>query len=486
MFVCGCDENYNGWATAANDASWNYTNILPYIKKSHNVSDSTGSLLAGSCASYQGTSGPLVLSNSDSSSDFITPILRSATMELNFPQKNSANCGPPFTGFGNIPMSIKNGQRESAARAFLIPLNNKGNLYFMRNSTVTKVITAKDASNNWFAKGVNVITNCTKCPNIVLQASREVIVSAGSYNSPLILQRSGIGRASDLSTCGTAQVADVPVGKNLMDHVNLVSFWTMPGSGFTNNNITSTAYFTAQAASYLLNFSGYFSRLQGINYGGFINTLNSSANCPDIQIIVGRYEQNMPDIDILLNNKWGIKPEYASQILAVNKNSAILQVFTVVLQPKSRGTVNLRSCTDPFAPPIINANYFNDTSDLDTLVRGMTSLCNIFNTNSSRNAGISPLALNITECNTYTFCSDSYIRCYSKYFTMNLWHASGTNKMGTSTTDSVVDNRLRVFGVKKLRVVDASVMPVITAGNTQCPTYTIAEKAADLILADNP
>lgn len=482
MFVCGCDENYNSWATASGDSSWNYANILPYIKKSHSVQDPTGSLLAGNCASYQGTSGPLIVTNSDSSSDFITPILKSATMELNFPQRNSVNCGPPFTGFFNIPMSIYNGQRESAARAFLVPLNNKGNLYFMRNSTVTKVITSKDSTGAWSATGVNVITNRTKCPNIVLSASREIILSAGSYNSPLILQRSGIGKTSDI--CGTPQVNDLPVGKNLMDHIYLASFFTIPG--FTPDNFTASTYFVGEAAKYTNNFSGYFSRLQGINYGGFINTLNSAANCPDIQIVVSRYEQNNPDIDLMMNDKWGYKKEFADQIVNANKKSALIQVLAVVLQPKSRGTVNLRSCTDPFAKPIINGNYFNVTDDLDTLVRGMQTVCNIFNTNAARNAGINSLSFNITECNSYSYCSDSYIRCYAKYFTLNLWHPSGTCKMGTSPTDSVVNNRLKVFGVKRLRVIDASVMPFIPAGNTQCPVFTIAEKAADMILADNP
>ncbi|XP_070501294.1 glucose dehydrogenase [FAD, quinone]-like [Chironomus tepperi] len=484
MFVCGCDENYNSWATASGDASWNYANILPYIKKSHSVQDSTGSLLAGNCANYQGTSGPLIVSNSDSSSDYITPILKSATMELNYPQKNSANCGPPFTGFANIPMSIYNGQRESAARAFLVPLNNRANLYFMRNSTVTKVITAKDSTGAWGATGVRVITNCTKCPTINLSASREVIITAGSYNSPLILQRSGIGKAADLNACNITQVKDLPVGKNLSDHVLLMSYWTMPG--FLPDNFTASTFFTNEAAKYLLNYSGYFSRIQGLNYGGFINTLNSAANCPDVQILVSRYEQNNPDIDLMMNDKWGYKKEYADQIVNATKNYAVIQVMTAVLQPQSRGTVSLGSCTDPYAKPNIDGNYFNVTADLDTLVRGMQAVCNIFSTNAARNAGINPLIFNITECNSLSFCSDSYIRCYAKYFTMNLWHPTGTNKMGTSAADSVVDNRLRVFGVKRLRVADASIMPSITAGNTQCPTYTIAEKAADMILADNP
>ncbi|KAL7038803.1 hypothetical protein ACKWTF_009698 [Chironomus riparius] len=484
MFVCGCDEDYNSWATAAGDSSWNYANVLPYMKKSHSVQDPTGSLLAGNCAAYQGSSGPLIVTNSDSNSDYITPVMKSATMELNYPQRSSSNCGPPFTGFSNIPMTIYNGQRESAARAFLVPLRTKSNFYFMRNSTVTKVITAQDSTGAWVATGVNVITNFTKCPNIVLKAAREVILSAGSYNSPLILQRSGIGKAADLSTCGTPQVSDVPVGKNLMDHIYLTSFWTIPG--FTPNNFTASAFFTAEAAKYVNNFSGYFSRLQGINYGGFINTLNSAANCPDVQIVLARYEQNNVDIDLMMNDKWGYKKEYADQIINAAKDYALIQVLAVVLKPQSRGTVNLRSCTDPFAKPIINGNYFNVTDDLDTLVRGMQAVCNIFNTNAAINAGINPLIFNVTECNSYSFCSDDYIRCNAKYFTLNLWHPSGTCKMGTTATDSVVDKRLKVFGVKRLRVVDASVMPVITAGNTQCPTYTIAEKGADMILADNP
>ncbi|KAG5680941.1 hypothetical protein PVAND_010417 [Polypedilum vanderplanki] len=112
------------------------------------------------------------------------------------------------------------------------------------------------------------------------------------------------------------------------------------------------------------------------------------------------------------------------------------------------------------------------------------------------NKGAQPFIPPIAECANLTYCSDAYLACYLKYMTLNLWHPTGTCKMGQSPIDSVVDSNLRVFGVKRglgttrtnpmLRVVDASVMPVITSGNTQCPTYTLAEKAAALIIADNP
>ncbi|KAL7015011.1 hypothetical protein ACKWTF_016243 [Chironomus riparius] len=454
------------------------------MKKSHQVKDPSGSLLTGNCKDYQGTTGPLVLSNTDSSSDFVTSILKDASIELNIRQRSSANCGPPFTGFANIPMSINDGRRESAAKAFLVPLNDKNNFYFMRNSFVTKVITSKDSTGAWTATGVNVKTTSSKCSSIDLQASREVIISAGSYNSPLILQRSGIGKASDLNSCGITQIKDLPVGKNLMDHPVFVSFWTIPGS--LSNKLKSSAYFIKQLSQYMNDYTGYFSRVPGINYGGFINTLNASENCPDVQIIATGYEQNMPDMNIFMNDKWGFKPEFANQIVNANKDSAVIQVLLSVLHPKSRGTVSLRSCSDPYASPIINGNYFSDDEDLDTLVRGMKEVCKIFNTNAAKNAGIKPQIFNIPECDNLEFCSSSFIRCHAKYFTMNEWHASGTCKMGLSSNDSVVDNKLRVFGVKNLRVVDASVIPIIPSGNTQCPTYTIAEKAADMILNENP
>jgi choline dehydrogenase len=405
---------------------------------------------------------------------------------------------PNFHSFVNLGMTINNGERESAGRAFLVnPISTLPNFYFMRNATVTKVLATKDAATGTvLVTGVTVVTNNTACKTFNVKASREVIISAGSYGSPQILQRSGIGKAADLAACGIAQLKELPVGSNLNDHADVMSYFKMPGS-VTATIAAALLYYTNQGLSYVNSGRiGYFSHFGAASYSGFVNVTSRTATHPDVQYITGKYEQNMADINITINDKFGYKPAFAEQLIAYNKNYTLIQVMTIVLNPKSRGSVRYRSCTDPYASPIINGNYLSHPDDLAIMLKGMKNLCEIFNTPAMINAGVTPVIFDIPECAGLTFCSDAYNTCYSKYFSSNMWHPTSTCKMGTSATDSVVDSKLQVFGVKRglsttrtnpmLRVADASIMPFVTSGNTQCPTYTIGEKAAAMIIADNP
>ncbi|KAG5680480.1 hypothetical protein PVAND_009988 [Polypedilum vanderplanki] len=222
MYVCGTDDNYNKWAIAANDSSWNYTNILQYIKKHQNVQDLN--LNTGACANYHSTSGPIVVTNTGYTNDDFFPIYRTAVTQANYSILNDINCGPPYNGFVNLGMTIKAGERMTSGRGFLVsPIKTYSNFFFLRNGTVSKVLATKDATTGTIlVTGVNVVTNISTCTNIVIKASREIILSAGSYGSPQILQRSGIGKAADLATCGINQLKELPVGSNLNDLNELV------------------------------------------------------------------------------------------------------------------------------------------------------------------------------------------------------------------------------------------------------------------------
>lgn len=197
QYVCGTDKNYNDWARITEDSSWNYKNILKFIKKHQNMRDS--SLTEGKCAKYHGTDGPLSVSNLGYDADMLIPKLRNAAAELGYKELEDINCGPPYTGFVNIRMTSYNGQRESAARAFLVPLNRKNNFYLMKNSYVTNLIFENDErTNKPVLAGVKIKTDHSECRNIVVKASREVILSAGALTTPKILLQSGIGRREDL------------------------------------------------------------------------------------------------------------------------------------------------------------------------------------------------------------------------------------------------------------------------------------------------
>ena len=160
-----------------------------------------------------------------------------------------------------------------------------------------------------------------------------------------------------------------------------------------------------------------------------------------------------------------------------------LLVFTILLNPFSRGSVKLRSSNTNDAP-IIKSGYFEDNRDVDTMIRGINKFKQLVTTTRFKSLKSSIIKFPIPKCDPLPYPSDEYEKCYIKYFSAFLWHPSGTCKMGKSNdATSVVDSRLKVRGFSYLRVADASVMPVITTGNTQCPTYAIGQKAADLIKA---
>ncbi|KAG5680499.1 hypothetical protein PVAND_010006 [Polypedilum vanderplanki] len=442
MYVCGTDSNYNEWASLTGDSSWNYTNILQYIKKHQSMNDAA--LMASSCAYYHSTTGPLQVTNVGEYADPFNVYLKNASVDAGYAQLDDINCGAPYNGFVNVRFSIYGGQRNSAGRAFLIPIANYSNFYMMYNTTVNKVLATKDSTTGTILiTGVNVRTSISNCSNFNILASREVILSAGAYNSPQILQRSGFGKAADLNACNITQVNDLPVGYNLADHVLAMNYYLLP-----NINITDNFTLERQKAAYKMKLSEwggqyiscyndpYFPILSSGNIQGFINVNSkngSIAPYPDIQIITIVYDQFQADFDIILNERY------------------------------------------------------------DTRVK---AVCDLYKTPTMTNKGAQPFILPIDECANLTYCTDAYLTCYLKYMSMNLYHPTGTCKMGQSAADSVVDSKFQVFGVKRglltlrtnpmLRVVDASVMPNLPSGNTQCPTYTLAEKAADIILADNP
>lgn len=392
-------------------------------------------------------------------------------------------------------MYIRNGQRETTARACLSKLTNHTNFYLMKNTVVTSVITAKDLFGIVTVTGVNVITNNSNCGSFQIKAKREVILSAGVHNTPKILLQSGIGRSSDLCS-NVSQKISANVGYNYLDHVVSIHFFKVNESASMSGFLQSlnlTANLVLEAAKYYFTNTGYWSYLAGVNYHGLINTTNQSSPYPDIIFSFSRFDEALPDLNLMLNNHYGYKPDIASQISDWNQNSSILMVFVSLVKPLSRGTVKLRSCSDPNAAPIINANFMSNSTDTDTLLRGMKELQALMNTTTMRNFGVEDLKINITECNIYTRYSDSFNRCYLKYMTSGQWSTCGTCKMGKSSdSDAVVDKNLKVFGVTRiplftanLRVVDASVVPVLVMGDNQCEAFAIAEKAADMILADN-
>lgn len=474
LYVCGNDRDYDNWA-AQGSTGWDYNSIQPFMRKSEDNMDFTSS-------SYHGTGGYLTVSNY-SSTDPLIPVLKDAFSQLGYKQLSDYN-SRLYNGFAELQGTIRGGERCSAARAFLLPIKSNTRLFVMKGSTVSKVIL-----NGYIATGVNVKTGNADCPNIVLNATKEIILSAGALGSPKILLQSGIGRSADLTPFGISQVVSLPVGNNLQDHVLSVHFLKVNPNA-PMQTIDDDLW---DVQNYYFYRKGNYSNLGAMNYNGFINITDVNATYPDVQLSFYRFAKSQLYFFTILSN-FGFKDEYISTLVKLNYDFEIVMVFTVLLNPKSRGTVKLRS-SDPFASPKIVSGFLSVAEDVNTLVGGIQKMHRLIKTDAMQQTSAEFVKFSIPECDSLpypydpseTSVSTDYWKCYLKYFTMSLWHPTGTCKMGSSADPTtVVDKKLRVFGISKLRVADASIMPSITTGNTQCPTYMIGEKAADMIKASYP
>jgi choline dehydrogenase len=347
----------------------------------------------------------------------LTSAFIEAGVELGWPRNDDHN-GSSQEGFGTIQFTIRKGKRESTADAYLHPAQSRLNL-----TVWTQVLATRVLFDGTRAVGVAYLKDGREQQ---VQAKKEVILSGGSINSPQILMLSGVGPAEQLQKFGIDVVADVPgVGNNLQDHPNVVTY-----------------YMTKQS------FSEFGNAPEGI---AFIKT-----------------EQDLPEPDIQLM----FSPFFLSVTVPTVPGKGY-SVAVALVTPQSRGRLMLRSA-DPRVHPAIYANYLANQEDLQKLVKGITLVRRLNHTKAF--APYYERDVNPSQ----QIQSDIEMAEFIRTNLQTTYHPVGTCKMAHDDL-AVVDDQLRVYGVEGLRVVDASIMPIIVNGNTNAPTIMIAEKAADLL-----
>ncbi len=331
--------------------------------------------------------------------------------------------GAQQEGVGSYQLTVKDGKRHSAAAAFLMPVLQRPNLTITTGALVTRLLFEGTR-----AIGVEYLHECTLHQ---VSVNQEVILSAGAFDSPKLLMLSGIGDAAQLQAMGLSVVADLPgVGQNLQDHI-LVCV-VQESTQDVHPEITSN----------------------GIEAGLFLHSEGNIEVAPDLQCFFGPIQFLAP----------GYAPASSGFTGAVS-----------LTRLQNIGSVSLRS-PDPKDPPILQMNYLQSQADVQKLVEGIKLIRQLFQTSvfdEFRGQEIAPGA-NVQ--------SDEALEAYIRDTCSTVWHPVGTCKMGTDPM-AVVDPELRVHGIAGLRVVDASIMPTITTGNTNAPTIMIGEKATDLIKA---
>jgi len=485
-FNCGNENNYNLWANLTKDPSWKYENMLKIFQKITKIDDET---LKNDpeCSKVYGSTGPVTLSPFKSQNGEI-PILKEALNEAGYDMLKDINCGK-WIGYYNPSRTIKNGERNAAAGAFLATAKDKKNLMILKGATIDKLLMKRTSSSSSGSSevsvtGVRVKTANSKCKHFDIKARREIILGAGTFNTPRILMRSGIGRKSALKPLGIKQTLNLPVGENYRDNVYSTHYIVI-------SKPQEVADPNAPPAAdpydlYLFNRTGPLAQFSANDLNVLINTKKDSPY-PDIEWDTSLVEAEKFDAKAV-SEAVGYKEELLSSVVEDNKKNAIIILKNLLLQPKSSGMIQMTS-TNSSDPPKIVGNYLSDPEDVKTMIGGIRMVEELINTPYMKSMNAKLSQMNIPECNALTYDTDDYWTCYLKYFASVSNNPIGTCKMGRSHHKaSVVNSRLKVIGISgypRLRIADKSIMPQLTSGDTACAYYAIGLKAADLIARDN-
>ena len=434
VYIRGHRSDYDGWAALGN-TGWAYDDVLPYFKKAENnevVKDD-----------YHGTGGPLNVANIRTGNPFQQYFLE-AGRQLQLPMNADFN-GAHQLGLGVYQVTQKNGERWSAARAYIEPNLSRPNL---------KVITGAPARKILFdgKRAIGVEFSRDGKPESV-RAKAEVILSSGAFLSPQLLMLSGIGNAADLKSLGINVVHHSPgVGQNLQDHIDFAFSYRSRSLDNFGLTFAGLRHLWKEIGRYRREGVGMVTS-NVAECGGFLKT-DPNLEVPDIQL---HFSMSMAD-----NH---------------GRNRHLGHGFgchVCLLRPKSRGTVTLNSA-DSATAPAIDPKFYDSPDDFEVMVKAFKI--------TQRIMDAEPLAKWRTEdMFTANVRSDDEIRAALRNRSDTVYHPVGTARMGTDDM-AVVDPKLRVAGVEGLRVVDASIMPTLIGGNTNAPSIMIGEKAADMIRA---
>ncbi|CAK1546907.1 unnamed protein product [Leptosia nina] len=469
LHMKGSPGDYEPWHLRENDG-WDWNTIKKYFMKSEKNIDPF-ILNNPELRKSHGTDGEYTVDQLNFTHTHIVDKLTAGYKELGLKYLDDLN-GSTQMGFGKIHGSNYRGKRVSTATAFLNSIRERKNLYIVKNTFATKVI-FKDK----IAKGVTVIADGKEK---TFFTSKEIIISAGSVNTPQLLMLSGIGPGKHLKDLNINVISDLPVGENLQDHVRI----PIPVALHTGEKPKNEIYWLKAAAQYLFDQTGpHATNYDQPNINAFLSVPDGKT-LPDVQIDHNYFVPNTTYVYSMCNNIMSFKKEICEQFRDMNSKSELIIFFVSLCRPHSRGKIMLRS-TNPTDHPKIFAKYFSDNRDMDIFVKSLKRVAQIVNTDTFKAAKADLKRIYFKGCDDYAISSDLYWECMARAITYNVYHPVGTAKMGfRADATAVVNSKLRVFGVSGLRVIDASIMPTITSVNTNAATMMIAERGADFIKDD--
>jgi choline dehydrogenase len=436
LYVRGQPQDFDHWRQLGN-AGWSFDDVLPYFRRAEDQERGADAL--------HGSGGPLAVSDVCEPHPLCEAFI-AASQQAGFPRNDDFN-GPTQEGAGYFQLTARNGRRWSTAVGYLRQARRRPNLTVVPHALASRILLAGRR-----AVGVEYRQGGTTHS---AHATGEVILAAGAFNSPQLMQLSGLGPAALLKPLGIDVVADMAgVGADLQDHLQVRMQYRCTEPITMNDVINSWRHRAQAGLRYALFRKGLLAI--GAGYaGGFFRTRPDLAT-PDVQVHF--------------------------IIFSADTAGAALHPFpgfiasVCQLRPESRGTVHIKSA-DPRVPPAIEPRYLTARTDRDTLVAGLHLLRRIMRQPAMQRY----VAEERAPAPSAT--SDADMLAFARAHGTTVFHPTSTCRMGSDST-AVVDERLRVRGIGGLRVIDGSIMPTVVSGNTNAAIVMIAEKGADMILQD--
>jgi len=445
LYIRGQHADYDGWRQLGCE-NWGWDDVKPYFLRAEHQE-------RAGCEEWHATGGPLNVSDVTQRHEVSDAVIE-ACVEAGIPRNDDVN-GESQEGVAYYQLTVKNGQRCSAAVAYLHPVMERPNLRVETDALTTRVLIESGR-----AVGVEYIQ---KGEQKQARASAEVILAGGAINSPQLLQLSGMGPAALLREQGIDVVADLPgVGENLQDHYVITSTYRLKSGTVSVNELTRGPRFLGEALKYVFQRKGLLT-LSAAHIAAFCKSRPDLAG-PDIQFHI--LPATMDTEKLMTEQKMELEGEPG------------LTIAPCQVRPESRGSIRIRS-PNPTVYPAIQPNYLSDPIDQQVAVAALRWARKIA-TQPALSKWIDHEMLPGPDATT-----DDALLAFARMTGSTIYHPVGTCQMGHGP-QAVVDPQLRVHGVQALRVVDASVMPRLVSGNTNAPTIMIAEKAADLILGKAP
>ncbi|XP_031766057.2 glucose dehydrogenase [FAD, quinone]-like [Galleria mellonella] len=481
MYIRGNREDYD----ALNITDWSWRHMEPYFLRYEGLQDLDH--LPISSIPYHNTTGTMKLGFFEYSNNPWHLRIINGYEALNFPCNLDVN-GVSQIGVSRIIGYTYNNERMSTARGYLGRDDVKRKLKVAKYTRCTGVIIDDDN----VARGITVVHGPSNA-TLRLYASREVILSAGALVTPQLLMLSGIGPADHLNEMGIPVRVDLPVGNNMTDHtLVLVVVKVEKETNLLRGIIDSAGKIFSLLADILISRGRSLGSIGLNDVTTFVNTLcydfdkrQLTKNSTKCELSTTQFIHQYAARGLLviggpiLKQRIGLAASVINQLSEINKNYALVIISSLVLQPKSSGTIRLAS-VDPLQAPAIFPNYLSDERDVDEMVRGIQIIEQLTETLAFKTAGASLLRLELEGCPSSSRDLTAYWRCYARHLTYSTFHSVGTSALGR-----VLDTRMRVRGVARLRVADAGALPQLPRGNPAAAVIALGERLADFLLDNN-